>query len=66
MIKKITSVLYALIMIVIMVRMYMDVTGYKPLNGFNFGLLVIFGLIISVVFAEIVFKKTKNNHDSIS
>lgn len=46
-------------MIGLIVRLYMDVTDYRPMNGFNFSLFIIFGLIISVIFAEIVFKKTK-------
>jgi hypothetical protein len=59
MIKKITSIIYAIMMIGLIVRLYMDVTDYRPMNGFNFSLFIIFGLIISVIFAEIVFKKTK-------
>jgi len=59
MINKITSILYALLMVGLIIRLYMDVTDYRPLNGFNFSLLIIFGLIISIIFAEIVFKATK-------
>ena len=57
--KKVTSVLYAAFMLGVIIILWMDITEFRKINALNFSLLIVLTLIVSVIFAEIVFDKPK-------
>lgn len=55
--KKITTALYLVLILGIIIRLWMDIVGIRELDALNFSLLIALALIVSVIFSEIVFDK---------
>lgn len=63
MIKKIVCIIYALIISGIGLTLWYDILAAEKLPKLQYVLLLLLGIFTTIVFAEIVLKKPKNEKD---